>query len=102
MGQFGNQWLVQHLPLGGKENYRDSRPLFRGIGGQSLGGGGKNRLRFHYHSGAAAELIIVGGAMGIAGVGADVRNDYGHQAAADSPTHQAVMGRAGKGFRKQG
>ena len=54
-----------------------------------------------HHAGAAAELVIVGGAVGIVGVGADVGNLYREQSPLDGPAQHTVPDRPFEGFREE-
>ena len=79
-----------------------SAPFLGGVGRQGGLGGLEDRLGFHHHAMAAAELVVVGGSVGVVGVVADVGGLNGDLAALHSTGDDAELKGLGEGLREQG
>lgn len=94
-GQSGSRGLIQPVAPGRKENHPGPRP----VAARRLEAG-RQGFGFHHHAFAAAEGAIVGHAVPVVGMVADVVHSHADLFRAERPANHPLVERGDEKFRK--
>ena len=94
--------LIQYSALGREQNDRNIVPFFGRVWVQDRFYRAEYWLGLEHHAMAATELIVVGRAVGVVGIGADICDVDGDQAAPPGEAHYAVVDRPVEGLGEEG